>query len=112
MGCAYTDDCAGDGVSRADRDTREGRSEQRDGAGSLGAESADGFELGDAGTHGVDDAPSAEICPEGDRGVGGEDDGPVKASPGAFEFGCADDVCAEQSAGNNAHGFLSIIATV
>ena len=54
--------------------------EERDGSRGFGAESAEGFSLVIL-THGVDDAPSAEVGPESDGRVGGEHDGPVEVSP-------------------------------
>src|SRR5579872_834673 len=108
----YSHNCSRDGVGRADRDSGQSGGEERDGASGFGTESTDGFELGDAGSHGMDDAPSAEVSAKSDGGVSGKDDRPVEMSPCAFEFGGGNDIGAEQGAGNNAHGLLSVVASV
>src|SRR5580693_2285987 len=112
MGGADADDGACDGMSGADGDPGSGSREESDGARSLGAESADWFELGDAGSHGVNDTPSAKVGAEGDGGVGGQNDWPVIASPGTSKFGCGDDVGAEERTGDDAHRLLGIVAAV
>ena len=112
MSRAYSHDCSRDRVGGADRNSGESSGEEGDGASSFGTESADGFELGDAGSHGVDDAPPAEVGAESDGGVGGEDDRPMIVPPSAFEFLGSNDVGAKQGAGDNAHRLLSVVAAV
>ena len=112
MSCAHSDDGAGDGVSGAHRYSGQGCGEESNCTGGFGAESADRFQLGDAGAHRVDDAPSAEVSTEGYSSVCGQDDGPVKVSPGGLELSGRDEVSAEEGAGNDPHGFLGVIAAM
>src|SRR5579872_4045973 len=105
-------DGAGDGVRGADGDAGQGGAEQSDGAGAFGTESAERFQLGDLLSHGVDDAPSAEVGAGGDGGVGGQDDGPVEASPVGEHVGLGHESGGVESAGDNSHCFLRVIATV
>src|SRR5579862_215820 len=109
---ADADDCSSDRVRGADRDSGESGSEECDGAGGFGAESANGFELCDARAHGVNDAPSAEVGAESDGGVCRENDGPVIVSPGAGEFRRGNDFRAVECARDDAHGFLRVIAAM
>jgi hypothetical protein len=80
-------DGASDGVRCTDRDAGCGRSPESNGPGTFGTETADGLEFRDPLSHGVDDAPSAEVGVGGDGGVGSEDEGPVEASPTAEHGG-------------------------
>jgi len=96
----------------ADGYARERGAEEGDGSGGLGAESADGLELGDLGAHGVNDAPATEVGAERDGGVSGKDDGPVPVPPVGGEIGLGHDAGGVEGAGDDAHGFLSVVAAV
>ncbi len=109
---SYADDGASDRVGCADWDPSQSGGEQSYGAGGFGAESADRLQFGDTGAHGVDDAPPTEVGAQSDGGVGREDDRPVVVSPTALQFGSTEDLGAEQRTGDDAHGFLSIVAAV
>src|ERR1700739_1508707 len=106
------DDSAGDGVSGADGNSGERGAEQSDGSSALGTESAERFELGDFLAHGVDDAPSSEISTGGDGGVSGQNDRPVKVPPVGQHVGFRPKRGGVERAGDNAHGFLRIVAAM
>src|SRR5947209_1531882 len=61
---AHAHDGAGDGVGGAHRNAGEGRSYQGESAGGFSAEASHGFEFGDALSHGLDDAPAAQVRPQ------------------------------------------------
>src|SRR5208337_2387507 len=109
---ADADNGSGDGVGGGNRDARQRSGEQSDGTGGLSAEAADGSELGDAGAHGVYDAPSAKVGSESDRSMGGENDGPVVVSPTSGELRGSKDFGAVKCAGDDPHGLLSVVAAV
>ena len=62
--------------------------------------------------HGVDDAPAAEIRSRGNGGMGSEDDGPMQVSPIGEHVFLTHKACSVESAGDDAHGFLRIVAAV
>src|SRR5438270_1669348 len=109
---SYADDGAGDGMGGAHGDAVRGEKEERDGAGALSAESADRPELGDLGTHGTDNTPAAEISSQPHGRVGADDDPPLIRAPAFGELRLSEIATGEQRAGDDAHGFLRVIAAV
>ena len=78
----------------------------------FGTETAKRLELGDFLSHGVDDAPTTEIGSGGDGGVSSQDDGPAIVPPIRKHVGLAHEPSGVERAGDDAHGFLRVVAAV
>src|ERR1035437_7057878 len=100
------------GVGCADRDSGQGSREQSDGPGALGAKTPNRFQLRDLLPHRVHDAPASEISSGGNGGIRGEGDGPGQASPVTEHVLLAHEPGSIESAGDDAHGFLRVVAAV
>src|SRR5579864_9208193 len=85
----HANDRASNRVSGADWNTRHRGAEQSDGSSAFGAEAAEGLQLGDLLSHGVDDAPAPEVRSGRNRSVRRQDDRPTKASPVGKHIGLA-----------------------
>ena len=85
------------------------RGEERDRAGGLGGEAADGLQLGDLRAHRVDDAPAARQRAEGDRGVRGEHDPDRNRQMAVVELKIA---AGDERAGDDPHRLLRVVAAV
>ena len=85
------------------------RGEERDRAGGLRGEAADGLQLGDLRAHRVDDAPAARERAERDRGVRGEHDPDRNRQMTVVELQVA---AGDQRAGDDAHRLLRVVAAV
>src|SRR5690606_29699883 len=103
---ADADDGAGDRVSGRDRDAEEGRCEERDRAARFGAKALHWGEASDLGTHRMHDAPSAHEGAQRHCGLTADDD-----PEGHLEFGAGYSLAEEQH-GDDAHGFLRIVAAM
>src|SRR5207245_9973661 len=99
-------DRARDGVRGADRNAGEGGADQRDRAGGLGAEAAEGAELGDAHAHGLDDPPAPGHRAEAERRVRREHDPERHIKLGA------EVARREEEHRDDAHRLLGIIAVL
>ena len=102
---ANTHDGAGDRMRRADGNAEFRRAEQRQGPGGLRGKAAEGIELGDALSHGFDDAPAA--CHRAaTHGQVAADDDPVGNFRG-FQQAPSD-----ERGGDDAHPLLRVIGAV
>src|SRR4029077_113858 len=81
VGGSHADNRTGDGVRGAHGNSCQSGCEQRDGSRCFGTEAAHRLQFGDARSHGVNDAPTAEVSSQSDGSMGGEDDGPVIVAP-------------------------------
>ena len=106
---ADADDGPGDGVRRRDGDAQRRGHEQGDRAAGLGAEAADGLQLGDLHAHGAHDAPAARQGAARHRHVTGDHD--PERDAGAAGPGM-DDPVADQRHHDDAHGLLRVVAAV
>src|SRR5438270_2575924 len=112
MNCANSHDRPGNGVRSADRNACQGGAEQGNGSGAFGTESAEGLQLGNFLPHGMNDAPSPEVSTSGNGCVGGQDDGPAKFPPVAQHVSFGHESARVESAGDDAHSFLGVVATM
>src|SRR5689334_9178452 len=88
------------------------RREQRQSACCFGAKATDRLQFCDLRSHGVHDAPAAEIRAKSHGKVRAENNRPMKMSPSGRELVPRDYAVGVQGPGDNAHRLLRVIAAV
>src|SRR6267142_96109 len=99
MYCPDSDDCSRNGVRCTHGDSRQCSSKKSQSAGTFSAESPDGFELGNFGTHGVNDPPTPKISAERDGSVSRKNDWPLESAPVVGHVVRSHVTCGEERAG-------------
>ena len=110
MYCPHSNNCARNRMRCADQNSRQSRPEQSQSTRGLSAKPAQWLQLGNFGSHGMNNSPATKICAQGNGSVRGQNDEPLVVTPFVGHLVRAHTSNREQGSRDDAHRLLGIVA--